>query len=127
MSEIQQAKSLSMLRAQLAAASLATEVQAETISELSSQFTDFQASALELIGASVDNIADLADNIEALDTNIGTLETEIVSQTSDISGLETQTSNLQAGLSGASNLGYASIGIAILVGAIAIFMSRRES
>jgi ABC-type transport system substrate-binding protein len=127
MSEIQQAKSLSMLRAQLAAASLATEVQAETISELSSQFTDFQASALELIGASVDNIADLADNIEALDTNIGTLETEIVSQTSDISGFETEMSNLQAGLSGASNLGYASIGIAILVGAIAIFMSRRES
>ncbi len=127
MAEIQQAKSLSMLRAQLTAANLATEVQAETISDLSSQFTDFQASALELIGSSVDSIADLADNIEALDTNIGTLDTEIVSLTSDISGLETQTSNLQAGLSGASNLGYASIGIAILVGAIAIFMSRRES
>ena len=127
MAEIGQAKSLSMLRAQLAAANLAVEVQAESISELSSQFTDFQASALELIGSSVDSIGDLADNIEALDANIGTLDAEIVSLTSDISGIETQTSNLQAGLSSASNLGYASIGIAILVGAIAIFMSRRES
>jgi ABC-type transport system substrate-binding protein len=141
MAEIQQAKSLSMLRAQLAAANLAAEVQAETtaaqaetISELGSQFTDFQttftdfqASVLELIGSSVDSIGNLADNIEALDTNIGTLDTEIVSLTSDISGLETQTSNLQAGLSNASNLGYASIGIAILVGAFAFFMSRRET
>jgi len=127
MAEIGQAKSLSMLRAQLAAANLAVEVQAESISELSSQFTDVQASALELIGSSVDSIGDLADNIEALDANIGTLDAEIVSLTSDISGIETQTSNLQAGLSSASNLGYASIGIAILVGAIAIFMSRRES
>lgn len=127
MSEIQQAKSLSMLRAQLAAANLAAKVQAESISELGSQFADFQASALELIGASVDSIGDLADNIEALDANIGTLDTEIVSLTSDISGLETQTSNLQAGLSGASNLGYASIVLALLVGAFAFFMSRRET
>ena len=125
--EIQQAKALSMLRAQLEAANKATEVQAETISELSTQFTDFQASALELIGSSVENIANLADNIETLDTNIGTLDTEIVSLTSDISGLETQTSNLQAGLSSASNIGYAAIVIAILVGAVAIFMSRRET
>jgi chromosome segregation ATPase len=127
MSEIQQAKSLSMLRAQLEAANAATEEQAETISELSSQFNDFQASALALIGSSVDSIADLADNIETLDTNIGALDTEIASLNSDISGLESQTSTLQAGLSSASNIGYASIAIAILIGAVAIFMARRET
>jgi peptide/nickel transport system substrate-binding protein len=127
MAEIQQAKALSMLRAQLAAANTAAEEQAETISELSSQFDDFQASTLELIESSVESIGDLADNIGTLDTNIGTLDTEIASLNSDISGLESQTSNLQAGLSSASNIGYASIGIAILVGAVAIFMSRRET
>jgi ABC-type transport system substrate-binding protein len=127
MAEIQQAKALSMLRAQLTAANVAAEEQAETISELSSQFDDFQTSTLELIESSVESIGDLADNIGILDTNIGTLDTEIVSLTSDISGLESQTSNLQAGLSSASNIGYASIGIAILVGAVAIFMSRRET
>ncbi len=118
--EIAQAKSLSMLRAQLEAATLAGEVQAETISELSQQFSEFQASTLELFESSIENIGNLADNIETLDTEISSLS-------SDISGLDTQTSTLQAGLSSASNLGYASIGIAILIGAVAIFMSRREA
>jgi len=120
MAEIQQAKALSMLRAQLSAATTATEEQAETISELSSQFNDFQASTLELIESGVENIGNLADNI-------GSLDTEIASLNSDISGLESQTSKLEAGLSSASNLGYASIGIAIIVGVVAIFMSRRET
>ncbi len=127
MAEIEQAKSLSMLRAQLESANAATLVQAESISELSSQFNDFQASALGLIESSVDNIADLADSIDTLDTNIGTLDTEIGSLNSDISGLESQTSDLQAGLSSASNIGYASIAIAVIIGAVAIFMARRET
>jgi len=55
------------------------------------------------------------------------LDDELSSISSDISGLETQTTNLEAGLSSASNLGYASIGIAVIVGAVAIFMSRRET
>jgi ABC-type transport system substrate-binding protein len=127
MAEIEQAKSLSMLRAQLESANAATLEQAETISELSSQFNDFQASALGLIESSVDNIADLADSIDTLDTNIGTLDTEIGSLNSDISGLESQTSDLQAGLSSASNIGYASIAIAVIIGAVAIFMARKET
>jgi len=122
--EIRQASDLSSLRAQLEATTQANELaraaQAETITELSTQLSDFQESTLELIESSVDNIGNLADNI-------GTLDDELSSISSDISGLETQTTNLEAGLSSASNLGYASIGIAVIVGAVAIFMSRRET
>ena len=104
--EGKQALKISTLESQLAEATLISEEAAEGIAALGVQLSTLESSTQELLEAS-------ADDIESL--------------LSDISSLETEVSSLRSGLSSASNIGYASIGIAIIVGAIAIFMSRRET
>jgi len=51
---------------------------------------------------------------------------DIASLNAELATLESKISSLEAGLSNASTIGYASIAIAILVGVVAIYMSRRE-
>jgi ABC-type transport system substrate-binding protein len=108
-----QAYEISTLEDQLAEAALISGEAAEDIAALSAQLSTLESSTRQLLEAS-------ADDIESLSSEITTL-------LSDISGFETEISSLKSGLSSASNIGYASIGIAILVGAVAIFMSRRET
>ena len=108
-----QALEIASLEQSLAEATLAGEEAAAGITALSAQLSTLESNTLSLLEASADDI--------------GSLSSEVSSLLSDISGLETDISSLRSGLSSASNIGYASIGIAILVGAIAIFMSRRET
>jgi peptide/nickel transport system substrate-binding protein len=115
-SDIQQSAEITSLKKQLEETVLAGEVAAETISELGAQLTSLEESTRQLLEAS-------ADDIDSLETQISTLTTAIQTETVD---LETKVSRLEAGLSSASNIGYASIGIAVIMGVIAIFMSRRS-
>jgi ABC-type transport system substrate-binding protein len=94
------------LEEQLSGAVAAGEEAASDIASLSSQITRLETTTTEMLE---NNAAD----IEALESQISTLESEI--------------STLEGGLTSASNIGYASIVIAILVGAVAIFMARRET
>ncbi|MCW3979057.1 MAG: ABC transporter substrate-binding protein [Candidatus Bathyarchaeota archaeon] len=118
MAEIRQAGEISSLRAKLDAAAAATEEQAATISELSAEISDLQSSTLELLEAS-------AEDIEAITEDMGTLQTQMGSLSSEVSGLNSKATQLEAGLSGASNIGYASIALAVIIGAVAVFLSRR--
>ena len=93
------------LEEQLGEAAEAGETAVSDIASLRTQLSDLED---ELAQASSDNAAE----ISALETQISDLETEI--------------STLESGLTSASNIGYASIAIAVIVGAIAIFMARRE-
>lgn len=68
-----------------------------------------------------------ARDIAALSEQINELTTTTSQLESQISSLETEVSNLEGGLTSASNLSYASIAIAIVVGAVAIYMARRET
>jgi len=108
-----QALEIDALQEQLALAALAGEEAVAGIAALSAQLSTLESNTHALLEASADDI--------------GSLTSEVSSLLSDISGMETDISSLRSGLSSASNIGYASIGIAILVGAIAIFMSRKES
>jgi len=72
-------------------------------------------------------IREQAKELVSLESQITSMETSITSLETGIADLESQVTKLQSGLSGASNMGYASIGIAIVVGAIAIFMSRKSN
>ena len=102
--------------------------QAGEISALEAKLAELEGTAEELVtleaqlNALEDNTRELmeasADSIDTIKSTITTLGTEIT-------GLETQIDRVEAGLSSASNIGYASIGIAIIVGVVAIFMSRR--
>jgi ABC-type transport system substrate-binding protein len=115
-SDIQQSAEITSLKKQLEETVLAGEVAAKTIGELGAQLTSLEESTRQLLEAS-------ADDIDSLETQISTLTTAIQTETVD---LETKVSRLEAGLSSASNIGYASIGIAVIMGVIAIFMSRRS-
>ena len=108
-----QALEVAALEEQLAEATLVGEEAAEDIAALSVQLSALESSTRSLLEAS-------ADDIESLTSEVSSL-------LSGISGLETDVSSLQSGLSSASTIGYASIVIAVLVGAVAIFMSRREA
>jgi ABC-type transport system substrate-binding protein len=66
------------------------------------------------------DIATLSEQINELTTTTSQLE-------SQVSSLETEVSNLEGGLTSASNIGYASIAIAVIVGAVAVYMARRET
>jgi len=68
-----------------------------------------------------------AEDIAALSEQINELTTATNLLESQISSLETEVSNLEGGLTSASNIGYASIAIAVVVGAVAIYMARRET
>jgi ABC-type transport system substrate-binding protein len=68
-----------------------------------------------------------ARDIAALSEQINELTTTTSQLESKISSLETEVSNLEGGLTSASNLGYASIAIAVVVGAVAVYMARRET
>jgi ABC-type transport system substrate-binding protein len=108
-----QALEIAALEEQLAEAAQSSEEAAEDIAALGVQLSDLEASTRALLEASADDIESLTGEVSSL--------------LSEISGLETDVSSLRSGLSSASNIGYASIAIAILVGAVAIFMSRREA
>jgi ABC-type transport system substrate-binding protein len=108
-----QALEIAALEEQLAQAALAGEEAAEDIAALGAQLSTLESNTRALLEASADDIDSLTSEVSSL--------------LSEISGLETDISGLRSGLSSASNIGYASIGIAILVGAVAIFMSRREA
>ena len=101
------------LEEQLSGAVEAGEEAASDIAGLSSQIARLEDDTIDMLE---DNAAD----IDALETQISTLESEVTALESDISTLE-------GGLTSASNIGYASIVIAVLVGAVAIFMARRET
>ena len=68
-----------------------------------------------------------ARDIAALSEQINQLTTTTSQLESQISSLETEVSNLEGGLTSASNIGYASIAIAVVVGAVAVYMARRET
>jgi len=68
-----------------------------------------------------------ARDIAALSEQINELTTTTSQLESQISSLETEVSNLEGGLTSASNIGYASIAIAVVVGAVAVYMARRET
>jgi peptide/nickel transport system substrate-binding protein len=68
-----------------------------------------------------------AKDIAALSEQINQLTTTTSQLESQISSLETEVSNLEGGLTSASNIGYASIAIAVVVGAVAVYMARRET
>ena len=108
-----QALEIAALEEQLAQTALASEEAAEDIAALSAQLSTIESNTRAFLEASADDIDSLSSEVSSL--------------LSEISGLETDISGLRSGLSSASNIGYASIGIAILVGAVAIFMSRREA
>jgi ABC-type transport system substrate-binding protein len=93
------------LEKQLEEASQAGEAAASDIAGLRTQLSNLQD---DIDQTSQDNAAE----ISALETQIAELETEI--------------STLESGLTSASNIGYASIAIAVIVGVIAIYMARRE-
>ena len=116
-SEIQQAKEISSLETKLAELDVILAAErtkaAEDISSLGSKLTTFEASTQQLLEASA--------------TDIGSLNSEISSLESQISSLESQITSLEAGLSSASNIGYASIGVAVILGVVAIFLSRKGS
>jgi len=101
-----QAQEISLLEEQLAQASLTGEETAKDIATLSAQLNELEANTRQLLEAN-------AAEVNALE--------------SQISSLDTQVSNLEGGLTSASNIGYASIAIAVIVGAVAIYMARRET
>ena len=68
-----------------------------------------------------------AKDIAALSEQINQLTTTTSQLESQISSLETEISSLEGGLTSASNMGYASIAIAVVVGAVAVYMARRET
>lgn len=115
-SEIQQANEITALKIQLEEALIAGEEAAETLSELGTQLSSLEESTRQLLEAS-------AEDINSLETEISTLTSALQTETAE---LESKVSRLEAGLSSASNIGYASIGIAVIVGIVAIFMSRRS-
>jgi len=78
------------------------------------------AQATEASEETARDIAALSEQINQLTTTTSQLE-------SQISSLETEVSNLEGGLTSASNISYASIAIALVVGAVAIYMARRET
>ncbi len=102
---ILQAQEISALEEQLEAASEASEEAASEIASMRAQLTDLQTS--------------LNQQLEDNSAQISALE-------SQISELETDVNTLESGLTSASNIGYASIAIAVIVGAVAIYMARRE-
>jgi ABC-type transport system substrate-binding protein len=108
-----QALEIDALEQSLVEATVAGEEAAAGIAALSAQLSTLESNTRSLLEASADDI--------------GSLSSEVSSLLSDISGLETDISSLRSGLSSASNIGYASIVIAILVGVFAFFMSRRET
>jgi ABC-type transport system substrate-binding protein len=108
-----QALEIAALEEQLAEAAQSSEEAAEDIAALSVQLSELESSTRSLLEASAEDIESLTGEVSSL--------------LSEISGLETDVSSLQSGLSSASTIGYASIVIAVLVGAVAIFMSRRET
>jgi len=101
-----QAQEIALLEEQLAKAALAGEETARDIATLSAQLTELETTTRQLLEAN-------AEEVDALESQISSLETEI--------------SNLESGLTSASNIGYASIAIAVIVGAVAIYMARRET
>ena len=101
------------LEEQLSEAATAGEEAASDIAGLSSQITQLEASTIDML-------EDTSAEIQALESQISTLESEVTSLGSEVSTLE-------GGLTSASNIGYASIVIAVLVGAVAIYMARRET
>jgi len=115
-SDIQQANEITALKMQLEEALIASEEAAETLSELGTQLSSLEESTRQLLEAS-------AEDINSLETEISTLTSALQTETAD---LESKVSRLEAGLSSASNIGYASIGIAVIMGIVAIFMSRRS-
>lgn len=108
-----QAEEISKLEMKLAEATRAGEEAASDIVGLSSQLSDLRSSVLGLLS---ENAAEL----QALESQISSME-------SGISSLESEVSTLEGGLMSASNIGYASIVIAVVIGAIAVFMARREA
>jgi len=98
-----QAQEIALLEEQLAQAG---EETAKDIATLSAQLTELEATTRQLLEAN-------AEEVDALESQISSLETDI--------------SNLEGGLTSASNIGYASIAIAVIVGAVAIYMARRET
>ena len=101
------------LEEQLSEAAVAGEEAASDIAGLSTQISQLETSTVEML-------EDNAAGIEALESQISTLESEVTSLSSEVSTLE-------GGLTSASNIGYASIVIAVLVGAVAIYMARKEN
>lgn len=93
-----QAKEIASLEELLAKTAIASEETARDIASLNVKLSEIEATTRQLLAASA----------------------------ADIASLESQISSLEAGLSSASTIGYASIAIAILVGLVAIYMSRRE-
>ena len=93
-----QAKEIASLEELLAKTAIASEETARDIASLNAKLSEIEATTRQLLAASA----------------------------ADIASLESQISSLEAGLSSASTIGYASIAIAILVGVVAIYMSRRE-
>jgi ABC-type transport system substrate-binding protein len=100
------------LEEQLSEASKAGEEAASSIAELSSQIAQLETNMNNMLQ---ENTAE----VNALESQVSSLENQI-------SSLEGEVSTLEGGLTSASNIGYASIVIALIVGGIAIYMARRE-
>ncbi|MBL7079612.1 hypothetical protein ISS39_04730 [Candidatus Bathyarchaeota archaeon] len=109
----QQAIEIATLEQQLADTAFLSEETAKDIATLSAQLSTLESSTRQLLEASADDIESLSSEVSSLLSGVSSLETDI--------------SSLRSGLSSASNIGYASIVIAILVGVVAIFISRRET
>ena len=92
--------------------------------------TEQLSEAAEASEAATTDIASLrsqlADLRDATDSQLEDNSAEISALETQITALEGEVETLQGGLTSASNIGYASIAIAVIVGAIAIFMARRE-
>ena len=88
--------------------------QAQEISALESKLAELEATA--------QTISELEARIEEV---IAASTSDINALESKISSLESEISSLEAGLSNAANISYASIGIAVILGVVAIFLSRR--
>ena len=93
------------LEEQLGEAAAAGEAAATDIASLRNQLTDLRT---------------------ATDSQLEENQAEIAALETQVAALEGEVETLQGGLTSASNIGYASIAIAVIVGAVAIFMARRE-
>jgi ABC-type transport system substrate-binding protein len=84
-----------------------------------------EAAATDIAGLRT-QLNDLRTETDAQDAQLEDNAAEISVLETQIAALESEVETLQGGLTSASNIGYASIAIAVIVGAIAIFMARRE-
>jgi len=118
-SDIQQAQEISALKAQLEAATTASESAQEDIATLSGQLLELQASTVSLLEQN-------SDDINSLESGVDTISTQIEALKNDIEGYEAEVTTLQSGISNASTMGYVGIGLAIVAVAVAYFLSKKD-